>query len=403
MHHFYVYLIFSLIHQTLSTNRNVGLPRCLLYSFALRMATDETNENCHGSIITNTVLRMAHGTGREHQLSIVPRCDAPENVDNWKTCELGKKGRTPPSIPSRYMVPRLNPAESESNAFGTRTCRFQTLLAETPGPGAYCTVAECCVKDPALCGIARGYTTMTSKTSRFETASSDTPGPGAYDVATSIAIVPVGIANSHFFIPPPCHSKRSLDSKDTPGPGHYDVSTRGASSSSFVPYGSSAFKSTERGDMSILSNSNNSKIAAAVGSYNVAKSLDTLFNYGREDRHGKPFPSASFASCSKRNFDASPTTVTPGPGYYCRIDPRETTSSMRCRAHAIIRVSLRKKLHCCELGNDNRNNDTPGPGWYFTGHATSSKGITSVFKSMLPRFPNEQRSSAPGPAYYDLT
>ena len=366
------------------------------------MPTDETDENCHGSVITNTVLQMAHGTVRSHHLSFVPECDAPEKVDFWKNSELGKQERTPPSIPSRYMVPRVNSAESESNAFGTRTCRFQTLLAETPGPGAYRTVAESCVKDPALGGLARGYTTMTSKTSRFETASSDTPGPGAYNVATSIATVPVGIANSHFFIPPSCHSKRSLDSRDTPGPGHYDVSTRGNSSSSFVPYGSSAFKSTERGDMSILC-SNNSTIAAAVGSYNVAKSLDTLYNYGREDRHGKPFPTASFASCSKRKFNANPTTVTPGPGYYCQIDPRETARSMRCRAHAIIRVSLRKKLHCCDPGNDKRITDTPGPGWYFTEHATSGKGITSVFKSMLPRFPNEQRSSAPGPAYYDLT
>lgn len=303
--------------------------------------------------------------------------------------------RTPPSIPSKYDVPRANETES-SNAFGTRTCRFKNVSEVTPGPGAYykaaTTAYDSAISRPAV--SLHGYTSMISKTPRFERChNSDTPGPGAYVVTTNIA-APVGIANSHFFAKPYC-AKRSIGMKVTPGPGHYDIKgiyKRLVGSASF---GSSAFMSTERSLMGAASV--NGISTASVGSYDVAKSLDTLQKYGRDDRRGKPFPSASFASSCKRLSDVNPATITPGPGYYFRagIESHEKIP----RAHAIIRVSLRHQRKPSKPVES--SSDTPGPGWYFSEcENIKSKGITSVFKSNLPRFRNKQMPTAPGPAYY---
>jgi len=309
-----------------------------------------------------------------------------------KSMNVHDKERTPPSIPSRFDVvihPQLN--QPESNAFGTRTCRFHDLLEDIPGPGAYYK-ATSYVKDPVTCGSTsiRGYTTMISKTPRFnKNCNSDIPGPGAYDLSTSVDVYINTVTNSHFFAKP-IHSSKSSETRDTPGPGHYNIE---GINRLRAPFGSSAFKSTERKGEATINNSS----GAAVGSYDVARSIDVLQYYGSDERRGKPFPSASFASGSKRIADVDSTTITPGPGYYS-LDGIDSVEDIK-RANTIVRVSLRRTINSSD--NAKYINETPGPGWYYSEYEnTKSNGVTSVFKSYLPRFSDDHFSRAPGPAYY---
>lgn len=317
--------------------------------------------------------------------------------------ESGRENRrTPPSIPSKYEIPCAGRTES-SNAFGTRTDRFQTAVEVTPGPGAY--YGSSIIPTPTATSRSlgfRGYTTMSSKTPRFEPChNSDTPGPGAYVVSTNMA-APLGMANTHCFAKLHDTKPKVAHMPITPGPGQYDIQGIHHPTQTRAVFGTSAFMSTERSWKASRAN-NLSK--ASVGSYDVAKSMDSLQSYGREDRHGKPFPSAAFASSCHQRYGAvssNPTpNVTPGPGYYSPVTDMYSRphNNHIHRTHAIVRVSLRplpKSPHPVE-----RNFNTPGPGSYYTQcDNIRSKGITSAFQSNLPRFPKNRTSTAPGPAYY---
>jgi hypothetical protein len=306
--------------------------------------------------------------------------------------------RTPPSIPSKYEIPCAGRTES-SNAFGTRTDRFQMTVEVTPGPGAY--YGSSIRPTPTATSRSldsRGYTSMSSKTPRFEHChTSDTPGPGAYVVSTNIA-APLGRVTTHCFAKLHDAKPKVAHLPITPGPGQYDIQGIPQPTRTRSVFGTSAFMSTERSWVASTA-SNLSK--ASVGSYDVAKSMDSLQSYGREDRRGKPFPSAAFASGCHQRFGGPTATVTPGPGYYSPITDMYTRPNHNHthRTHAVVRVSLHqlpKPPHPVES-----NFNTPGPGSYFTQcDNIQSKGITSAFQSNLPRFPKNRMSSAPGPAYY---
>jgi hypothetical protein len=216
------------------------------------------------------------------------------------------------------------------------------------------------------------------------------------------------MANIHCFAKPQSAKPSASHIPITPGPGQYDIQGIYPSTRTRSFFGTSAFMSTERSGIAAASRVNYFS-RASVGDYDVAKSMDTLQSYGREDRRGKSFPSAAFASgCQQRSAGISsstnPTaTITPGPGYYVPVtdmfaQPNNNHNNIR-RTHAIVRVSLRqlpKPPHPVES-----DFNTPGPGWYFTQcDSIKSKGITSAFKSNLPRFPKNRISTAPGPAYY---
>jgi hypothetical protein len=322
--------------------------------------------------------------------------------------DTGKENRrTPPSIPSKYEVPCTTSRAESCNAFGTRTDRFQTTVEVTPGPGAYYgSTGTLSTTSRSL--RFHGYTSMSSKTPRFERCrNSDTPGPGAYVVSTTIA-APLGMmANTHCFAKPQHTKPNASHIPITPGPGQYDIQEIYTSTRTPSFFGTSAFMSTERSWITATSRVNQF-FRASVGSYDVAKSMDMLQSYGREDRRGKPFPSAAFASGCQRNVGISSstnptTTITPGPGHYFPVTDTFTQlnnnhNNIR-RTHAIVRVSLRQLPKPPHPGESNCN--TPGPGWYFTQcDNIKSKGITSAFKSNLPRFPKNRMSTAPGPAYY---
>ena len=183
-----------------------------------------------------------------------------------------------PSIPSTFESHDKELFISQENtAFGCSTRRFAEKKYIFPGPGQYHTKSSY-VKDSTKCGSAsvRGFTSMISLDPRFsdleELHSELLPGPGAY--APSIIATKPSTQKVNFHRNRSEDLQRKLDkATPSPGPGHYGPSKITMTSN----LGASSFKFTARKDADLLLQPQSD---VAVGSYDVAESLDFIENIG---------------------------------------------------------------------------------------------------------------------------
>eukprot|EP00586_Coscinodiscus_wailesii_P020977 CAMPEP_0172492464 /NCGR_PEP_ID=MMETSP1066-20121228/23630_1 /TAXON_ID=671091 /ORGANISM="Coscinodiscus wailesii, Strain CCMP2513" /LENGTH=364 /DNA_ID=CAMNT_0013262117 /DNA_START=107 /DNA_END=1198 /DNA_ORIENTATION=- len=302
---------------------------------------------------------------------------------------------TPNTAPSPISIPQTN------------------IKKSTPGPGHYYKPSSY-VRDGATCGSvsARGYTAVISRTPRFggdleELRKSLTPGPGAYDpFSEGDKLASSAAGGSKTTTTTTTGSSSSVTTRTArvaivgPGPGHYNTSA--TTKEEYISRNSlsSFFKSTGR---SRRDRAGTSSPCAAVGSYDVGKSLDALKNYGKDPRKGKPFPCPSFSSTVERSVAACPGShATPGPG--CYANDRNLGAGVQKPSAMFYPENYYKIVEGRGSNvNGETSTETPGPGWYYRDKKREpNKGVTAPFRSKLPRFSEGgglgQR--VPGPAYY---
>ncbi len=190
-------------------------------------------------------------------------------------------------------------------------------------------------------------------------------------------------------------NKRKLQSVQTPGPGAYDDPT-GRKTRLHVPnnLGAASFKFTARKEADVLLQQDS---LVAVGSYEVAKSLDFIEKLGKEPRKGKDFPDHIFSSTASR---LAPITVseTPAPGDY-DCEPYPT--------HEMFRQSSVFHAGLDRFGNSNyvqlSREITPGPDSYYCFDVSKSRnvnGAVASFCSTSTRFETLKKNNGPGPQTY---
>lgn len=308
-----------------------------------------------------------------------------------------KKTSSPsaPSIPSKFDERRTDSFldEKQDTAFLCSTKRFDDKKNVNPGPGQY-HMKSTYTKDPGKCGSvsARGYTAMISLDPRFsnltELQSQGLPGPATY--VPSLAIMKPSPAKMDFSKHRTSGNKRKTDHVTTPGPGHYRV---GAKSKIPSNLGAASFKFTARKESDVLLQQDT---PVAVGSYEVAKSLDYIEKLGKEPRKGKDFPDHIFSSTASR---LAPIVISeaPAPGYY---DCEPYLSHEMFRPSSVFNPGLDR------FGNSNNNRAyreiSPGPDNYYCHEKSHNNGgAVASFSSTCKRFEMENKSELrPGPQSY---
>lgn len=321
------------------------------------------------------------------------------NVKKKKDKSTKKHPRSAPSIPSKYHDEARDKTlfESRDTAFLCSTTRFDEKVNANPGPGQYHKRTSY-VKDANKCGSvsARGYTSMISLDPRFsnlgELQSQSFPGPATY--MPSVAAIKTVSAKIDFSNHRTAGTKRKSKFFATPGPGQYCLGTK----SSKLPnnLGAASFKFTARKDSDVLVQQDSH---VAVGTYDVAKSLDYIEKLGKEPRKGKAFPDHTFSSTASR---LAPITFseTPAPGFYdCEPYP----------SHEMFRQSSVFNPDLDRFGNSNNvkvlREITPGPDSYYCYDVSKSKsnvyGAVASFSSTSTRFETQSKNDdGPGPQCY---
>ena len=326
------------------------------------------------------------------------------NVASSRRQSIKEKGlrRIPsaPSIPSKFESRKKDDFLTKANTgFGSSTERFDERITFNPGPGHYHKPTSY-LKNAKRCGSVstRGFTALISRDPRFsdmkELTDSILPGPGAYSPSISAihATPPAAYFSGHSFVESRGNSKSKID--NTPGPGQYEksLSKRRLRISNI---GAASFKFTARksDDILIPQQSN-----AAVGSYEVGKSLDYIQNIGREPRRGKPFPDPIFSSTTKRLAPSEINLDIPGPGHYF-LDPYETYEMYRPSPVFLDRSGESNKV-------SNLQNSLPGPGAYDPNDPNQNTHCraNASFHSTSSRFQSNQGTEKhyPGPGMMEL-
>lgn len=316
-----------------------------------------------------------------------------------KKRKKSKKKHPPsaPSIPSKYNHGiRDKPLfEQRDTAFLCSTTRFDDKVNANPGPGHYHKRTSY-VKDASKCGSvsARGYTSMISLDPRFsnleELQSQSFPGPATY--IPSLKAIKSSPAKTDFSNHQTCGNKRRKETFATPGPGQYRPGTKGKLPSNL---GAASFKFTARKEADVLLQQDS---LVAVGTYDVAKSLDYIEKLGKEPRKGKDFPDHIFSSTASRLAQIT-FSETPAPGDYdCEPYP----------SHEMFRQSSVFNVGLDRFGNSNNihvlKEITPGPDSYYCNHVSKSRsvnGAVASFSSTSTRFEAlKKNDNGPGPQSY---
>ena len=303
-----------------------------------------------------------------------------------------------PSIPSKFderkditIFENLN----TGTAFLRTTKRFDVKKNVNPGPGQY-HMASSYIKDAGKCGSvsARGYTAMISLDPRFsdlkELQSRHTPCPATY--MPSLTAMKPSSAKTNFGLHSTTENKRQTEHVTTPGPGHYFFGSRSKLPSNL---GAASFKFTERKESDVLLQQDT---PVAVGSYEVAKSLDYIEKLGKEPRKGKDFPDHIFSSTASR-LAPSVVSEAPAPGYY---DCEPYLSHEMFRQNSVFNSGLDRFGHSNNVRAYREN--TPGPDTYCCNDISTTHntcGAVASFASTSERFEEQHKNELqPGPQSY---
>jgi len=147
-----------------------------------------------------------------------------------------------------------------------------------------------------------------------------------------------------------------------------------------------------------------SQSEAAVGSYDIGKSMDFMERLGKEKRKGKDFPDPMFSSTTKRIPPISKDKgVLPGPGFYeAQTTTIDTFQPSACFSTGLDRFGNSTKL------SRNLAPITPGPGEYAGIHSSEKcrydekrESSNIGFASSCPRFESIFcDDQTPGPDHY---
>ncbi len=302
-----------------------------------------------------------------------------------------------PSIPSKFDEKKEKLViETQDTGFLCSTKRFDERKNVNPGPGPGQYLACSFIKDASKCGSvsARGYTAMISLDPRFsnldELQSEGMPGPATY--IPSLTAMKPSPAKINFSKHNTSGNKRKKVPVTTPGPGHYCSRDR-AKLTEPSNLGAASFKFTARKESDVLLQQDT---PVAVGSYEVAKSLDFIEKLGKEPRKGKDFPDHIFSSTASR---LAPIVLSeaPAPGYY---DCEQYISHEMFRPSSVFNAGLDR------FGNSNNvkvlRDINPGPDSYYLDVSQShSGGAVASFQSTSERFEKENKNELrPGPQSY---
>lgn len=317
-----------------------------------------------------------------------------------KACEKKGLRKIPsaPSIPSKFESRNKDDfVTKENTGFGCSTQRFDETITLKPGPGSYHKPISY-IKDAKRCGSVskRGFTALISRNPRFsdiqELTDSILPGPGTYSPLPSAIQRSAPAASFSNQGVSDIRGSQKIKASDTPGPGHYGgcYSKRGRRISNI---GAASFKFTARKSDDILIPKQSD---AAVGSYEVGKSLDYIRNIGRESRHGKAFPDPIFSSTTKRLAQSELNVNIPGPGHYF-LEPYETYEMYRPSPVFLDRSGKSKT-------SSKSDEISPGPGAYDPQYPDQNIQCraSASFHSTSTRFEATSKidESNPGPADY---
>jgi hypothetical protein len=318
----------------------------------------------------------------------------------WKRNRKKKQRRSlipsAPSIPSKFdeRWDKKPISEKLETSFLCSTTRFEKKKNANPGPGQY-YLASSNFKDAkkGRSVSARGYTSLISLDPRFsdlkELEAKSLPGPASY--MPDVAVMKPSAMKIDFANHRTSGNKRKPTDFATPGPGHYFM---GGKVKSHSDLGAASFKFTARKESDVLLQQDTH---VAVGTYEVAKSLDYIEKLGKEARKGKDFPDHIFSSTAYR---LAPIVVSeaPAPGYY---DCEPYIS------HDMFQPSSMFNNNLDRFGNSNNvqiyRDKTPGPAYYCQENPNSKSvgGAVASFSSTCGRFGEDgSKELNPGPQTY---